>query len=142
MVDISDLKRTKAALGTVEIRLKRALRGSQDGLWKIDLVTNTNWYGEGFAALLGYTPGELPTSREGFLTLIHPEDVESVKASVASHLEHRTAHDMEFRVRHKAGTTNGFAGAGKPAPPPTARRCASPARCRSSPIANWPSRPS
>jgi two-component system, sensor histidine kinase and response regulator len=113
LVDISDLKRTKAALGTVEIRLKRALRGSQDGLWEIDLVTNTNWYGEGFAALLGYTPRELPTSREGFLTLIHPEDVESLKASVASHLEHRTAHDMEFRVRHKAGHYEWIRGRGQ-----------------------------
>ncbi|HEY2145619.1 MAG TPA: PAS domain-containing protein, partial [Steroidobacteraceae bacterium] len=113
LVDISDLKRTKAALGTVEIRLKRALRGSQDGLWEIDLVTNTHWYGEGFAALLGYTPKELPHSREGFLALVHPEDVEALKASVASHLEHRTAHDMEFRVRHKAGHYEWIRGRGQ-----------------------------
>jgi PAS domain S-box-containing protein len=113
LVDISDLKRTKAALGTVEIRLKRALRGSQDGLWEIDLVTNTNWYGEGFAALLGYEPKDLPTSREGFLMLVHPEDVELLKASVASHLEHRTAHDMEFRVRHKGGHYEWIRGRGQ-----------------------------
>src|SRR5580692_10558515 len=42
LIDISDLKRTKAALGSVEIRLERALRGTQDGLWEIDLLTNVS----------------------------------------------------------------------------------------------------
>src|SRR3984885_4638005 len=39
IVDISDLKHTMAALGSVEIRLERALRGTQDGLGGIDLLT-------------------------------------------------------------------------------------------------------
>ena len=55
IVDISDLKRTKAALGSVEIRLERALRGTQDGLWEIDLVTNVPWYGLRFEEMLGYS---------------------------------------------------------------------------------------
>jgi two-component system sensor histidine kinase/response regulator len=103
LVDISDLKHTKAALGSVEIRLERALRGTQDGLWEIDLLTNVSWYGLRFGELLGYSVEELGTSHEQFMGLIHPEDRERVAVSLDNHLEHRAVHDLEFRVRHKAG---------------------------------------
>jgi two-component system sensor histidine kinase/response regulator len=103
IVDISDLKRTKAELGSVEIRLERALRGTQDGLWEIDLLTHVSWYGLRFGELLGYSVAELGTSHEQFVALIHPEDRERVAASLANHLEHRAVYDLEFRVLHKAG---------------------------------------
>ena len=103
IVDISDLKRTKAALGSVEIRLERALRGTQDGLWEIDLLTNVSWYGLRFGELLGYTVEELGSSHEQFVTLIHPEDRARVATALDDHLEHRAVYDLEFRVRHKAG---------------------------------------
>jgi two-component system sensor histidine kinase/response regulator len=103
IVDISDLKHTKAALGSVEIRLERALRGTQDGLWEIDLLTHVSWYGLRFGELLGYSVEELGSSHEQFVTLIHPEDRERVAASLENHLERRAVYDLEFRVRHKAG---------------------------------------
>ncbi len=103
IVDISDLKRTKAELGSVELRLERALRGTQDALWEIDLITNLSWYGLGFAERLGYSAAELTSSREHFVELIHPEDRERVTAGIGEHLETRAVYDMEFRVLHKAG---------------------------------------
>ncbi len=103
LIDISDLKRTKAALGSVEIRLERALRGTQDGLWEIDLLTNVSWYGLRFGELLGYSIEELGSSHEQFATLIHPEDRERVALALDNHLEQRAVYDLEFRVRHKAG---------------------------------------
>jgi len=103
LIDISDLKRTKAALGSVEIRLERALRGTQDGLWEIDLLTNVSWYGLRFNEILGYSVEELGSSHEQFITLIHPEDRERVGMALDNHLEHRAVYDLEFRVRHKAG---------------------------------------
>jgi two-component system, sensor histidine kinase and response regulator len=103
IVDISDLKHTKAALGSVEIRLERALRGTQDGLWEIDLLTNVSWYGLRFGELLGFSIEELGSSHEQFVALIHPEDRERFAAGIDNHLEHRTPYDLEFRVRHKSG---------------------------------------
>jgi two-component system sensor histidine kinase/response regulator len=103
LMDISDLKHTKAALGSVEIRLERALRGTQDGLWEIDLLTNVSWYGLRFGELLGYSVEELGSSHEQFVTLIHPEDQARVAQALDNHLEHRAVYDLEFRVRHKAG---------------------------------------
>jgi two-component system, sensor histidine kinase and response regulator len=103
IVDISDLKRTKAELGSVEIRLERALRGTQDGLWEIDLLTNVSWYGLRFGELLGYSVEELGSSHEQFITLIHPLDRDRLAVSLQNHLEHHAVYDLEFRVRHKAG---------------------------------------
>ena len=103
LIDISDLKRTKAALGSVEIRLERALRGTQDGLWEVDLLTNESWYGLRFGELLGYSVEELGTSHEQFVTLIHPEDRERVAKTLDDHLQHRAVYDLEFRVRHQDG---------------------------------------
>ncbi len=103
LVDITDLKHIKAALGSTESRLERALRGMQDGLWEIDLVTGTSWYGLNFGELLGYTSEELTNSRERFQALMHPDDAEPVNQSFTAHLNHGVVYDVEFRVRHKAG---------------------------------------
>jgi PAS domain S-box-containing protein len=103
LVDITDLKLAQAALGSIESRLERALRGTQDGLWEVDLVRQTNWYGYRFAELLGYTTEELGSAMNRFDALIHPEDSERVHANINAHLKGETAFDVEFRVLHKAG---------------------------------------
>ena len=57
IVDISDLKRTEAALDSVASRFERAVRGTQDGLWEIDLVKNVPWVGQRLEEMLGYSLG-------------------------------------------------------------------------------------
>ena len=103
IVDISDLKRAEAALDSAEARLERAVRGTQDGLWEIDLVTDTLWFGPHFEEMLGYGVGELSESRERYREMIHPEDREMVVAVVQNHLEHSAVYDVEYRAQHKAG---------------------------------------
>ncbi len=103
IVDISDLKRAEAALDSAEARLERAVRGTQDGLWEIDMVTDTLWFGPHFEEMLGYSFGELSESRERYRAMIHPEDREMVRAIVQNHLEHGAIYDVEYRAQHKAG---------------------------------------
>ncbi|HEV7612156.1 MAG TPA: PAS domain-containing protein [Steroidobacteraceae bacterium] len=103
IVDISDLKRTEAALDSSQDRLERAIRGTQDGLWEIDLVTDAPWFGMRFEEMFGYSVGDLSASRQRFQALMHPEDREKVRTTMANHLEHDAVFDVEFRVLHKAG---------------------------------------
>jgi two-component system, sensor histidine kinase and response regulator len=103
IVDISDLKRTEAALDSIEHRLERAVRGTQDGLWELDLVTNTPWVGLRFEEMLGYGVGDLSGDREVFHSLVHPDDVGKIKTCSRNHRLHNTPYDVEFRARHKAG---------------------------------------
>jgi two-component system, sensor histidine kinase and response regulator len=103
IVDISDLKHAEAALDSAEARLERAVRGTQDGLWEIDLVKDTLWFGPHFEEMLGYGIGELSDSRERYRAMIHPEDRQMVEAIVRNHLEHGATYDVEYRAQHKAG---------------------------------------
>ena len=103
LVDITDLKHIKAALGSTESRLERALRGMKDGLFEIDLVTNSSWYGLHFYEVLGYTEEELSDSRDRFSNLIHPEDRSKVDQIFDAHLQQGAEFDVEYRVKHKAG---------------------------------------
>jgi two-component system sensor histidine kinase/response regulator len=103
IVDVSDLKRAEAALDSSQQRLERAIRGTQDGLWEIDLVTDAPWFGMRFEEMFGYSVGDLSASRQRFQALMHPEDREKVRTTMANHLGHDAVFDVEFRVLHKAG---------------------------------------
>jgi PAS domain S-box-containing protein len=103
IVDISDLKRTEAALDSIESRFERAVRGTQDGLWEIDLTTNTPWFGLRFEEMLGYSIGELSASRDVFTDLVHPEDRGKIKLCSENHCKRNSVYDVEFRARHKSG---------------------------------------
>ncbi len=103
IVDITDLKRTEAVLNLTEKRLERAVRGTQDGLWEVDLINDTAWYGPRFEALLGFAIGEITTARLSFEALVHPEDRALRDEMRRNHLERDAVYDVEFRIRHKAG---------------------------------------
>ncbi len=103
LVDISHLKRTEAALNSTEQRLARALIGTQDGLWEIDLLTRAHWFGPRFEAMLGYSPGELDGLGDRLEQFAHPDDLEAVRRNSRDHLTLGTPYDVELRLRHKAG---------------------------------------
>jgi two-component system, sensor histidine kinase and response regulator len=104
IVDISDLKRTEAALDSIEGRFERAVRGTQDGLWEIDLIANVSWVGQRFKEMLGYAVADLASvSLARIQRLIHPEDRAAARTAFTSHLRCQTVYDIEFRMLHKDG---------------------------------------
>src|ERR1700678_1650861 len=103
IVDISDLKRTEAALDSIESRYQRAIRGTQDGLWEFDLGKSVAWVGQRLEERLGYGEGDLNGSSTHWAEQIHPDDRAAVAAAYENHLRHRTVYDVEFRLRHKDG---------------------------------------
>ncbi len=104
IVDITDLKHTKEALDSIEDRFERAVRGTQDGLWEIDLVTNVSWVGHRFEEMLGYDVAGVDTiTIDRIMSLIHPEDRAAVDAAAKNHLRQGTVYDVEFRMRHRDG---------------------------------------
>jgi PAS domain S-box-containing protein len=102
-VDITDVKQAEAALSFTERRLERAIRGTQDGLWEIDLDNHRYWFAPRFEAMLGYENGELNRGFGGIKDLVHPDDVDRRNAVFQAHLDHDQPYDVEYRVRHKAG---------------------------------------
>jgi two-component system, sensor histidine kinase and response regulator len=104
LVDISDLKRTEAALDSIEDRFERAVRGTQDGLWEIDLIAHVTWVGQRFKDMLGYSVEDWGSvALERIRRLIHPEDRAAVHAAVTQHLHLEAVLDIEHRMLHQDG---------------------------------------
>lgn len=93
-----------AKLAESEERLAYALRGSDDGLWDWNIVTDTRWYSPRWWTMLGYEPNELETNAGLWLSLAHPDYREKVPKAMVSMLEGTANHYVfEFELRHKDG---------------------------------------
>ncbi|MGH8220922.1 MAG: PAS domain-containing protein [Steroidobacteraceae bacterium] len=103
--DIHDQKVAEDALREVRARFERAVNGTQDGLWEIDLAQEPPrfWFSARFHALLGYGAGELPDHRGALRELIHPEDVPQYEQSVELLRTQGIVRELELRMRTRAG---------------------------------------
>jgi len=103
LIDVTDLKRTEAALNSTEKRLARTMRGTRDGVWEFDVPARQLWFGPRFEELLGFANGELGNSHQIFESMIHPEDRAISRRSIEEHLLNDSVYDVEVRALHKAG---------------------------------------
>jgi diguanylate cyclase len=80
-------------------------RGSNDGIFDLDLRQNSSYLSPRWKATLGYADDELENAQETFQRLIHPEDRERVEAYNRAFFEDASAsqYDVEFRMIHKDG---------------------------------------
>ncbi|KAF1685633.1 histidine kinase [Pseudoxanthomonas broegbernensis] len=86
-------------------RWQVALDSAGHGLWDWDIGANRIFRSDSWLAMLGYTAEEAPENGlETALALVHPDDIERVRASVQAHLDGRVgAYACEHRVRHRDG---------------------------------------
>ncbi|WP_295388179.1 ATP-binding protein [uncultured Thiodictyon sp.] len=102
--DLTDLRAAQTALHQAQERLDLAVQGANLGLYDADLRTGAVRVNDGYAQLLGYTPGELELTEQGWWGRIHPADrpaVERLSAAIRSHA--REDFEIEYRLRHRAG---------------------------------------
>ncbi len=105
LVDISDRKRTEAALLKSEERYALAAMAANDGLWDWDLNTNEIYFSCRWKSMLGYQENEIGNTPDEWLNRIHPEESERVKAELAAHIEGVTPRfESECQILHKDGT--------------------------------------
>jgi PAS domain S-box-containing protein len=97
--DIHQQRLTEDALKSAQARFERAINGTQDGLWEIDISTNGNWCSPRLAQLLGYEQLEA----DNLTSLIHPEDLPKIDVAMRAHYENKTPFDLEIRIQHGAG---------------------------------------
>jgi len=96
------LKRREAELSSLTERYELAALGSSDGLWDMELETNTIHLSGPWRELLGYESHELPTTPEAWFQLIHPEDASRVSSEWEAHLKGEAdAFVSEHRIKSK-----------------------------------------
>lgn len=99
-MEITDRKRTEAALRQNEQLLRLALTGAQAGSWDWEISTNkVVWSAENFD-LYGLTPTQ-SLQYEDWNNTLHPDDRERVNAETFRVIEEKQAeYRVEFRVVH------------------------------------------
>jgi PAS domain S-box-containing protein len=114
--DVHQQKLAEDALHEVQARFQRAVHGTQDGLWEIDLsgAVGRFWLSPRLHELLGFEAGELGEGQEVLRDRIHPDDVAVSDAAVRRQLEEGMPIDVEVRMLTKAGNYRWYRLRGSP----------------------------
>jgi diguanylate cyclase (GGDEF)-like protein/PAS domain S-box-containing protein len=87
-----------------EERYALAVRAANDGIWDWDLVESTVYYSPRWRSLLGYDDAFAADRPEAWFELVHPDDVDRLRAEIDSHLAGRSPpFESEHRIRHRDG---------------------------------------
>lgn len=111
-LDRSVAERT-ARLRAIEERFELAVRGSRDGLWDWNILSNEVYFSPRMKELLGYQDHELPNVFATFESRLHPDDHDWVMQAVDAHLRQHKPYDVEYRLRTKSGEYRWFRARGQ-----------------------------
>ena len=101
---ITAKQKAEAALKESETRLSLALAVGNAGIWEWNRTTNEVHFDARFHAMLGYTPGELPTNIQEWLPYHHPDDVPVWQAKADAYFKGEAqVYESEHRIRSKEG---------------------------------------
>ena len=102
-LDITERKRTEAALRESEERLSLAFAGAQEGVWDWDLETGAVVYSSRWKQMLGYDDDEIEPTVGAWERLLHPDDKPRAQEVNESVVRGALTYEGEFRLRHKDG---------------------------------------
>ncbi len=102
--DLTEAIRQRKAVEDINQRFSIASENGRVGIWDADLVTGKTLYSDIWLAQLGYDRSEVSDDGALWQSLIHPDDVERVRAANEAHLRGDEAYfEEQFRLRHKDG---------------------------------------
>jgi len=101
--DISERRRSEAALRENEERLTLAFAGAQEGVWDWNLETGAVVYSPRWKQMLGYADAEVEPHVRAWERLLHPDDMARARQVNESVMHGGGNYEMEVRLLHKAG---------------------------------------
>ncbi|MFC2102138.1 PAS domain S-box protein [Bacteroidota bacterium] len=104
--NLEEIARKRAAqIGRNERRWRYALEEAGDGMWEYNLQTQEVFFSPRFLTVLGYDAEEFNLTPNGWLTLVHPEDVESILRGFKQYAAREIKrYEVIYRIRSKDNT--------------------------------------
>jgi two-component system, sensor histidine kinase and response regulator len=114
--DVHDQKLAEDQLREVQARFERAVEGTQDGLWEVDLSGPRGrfWLSPRLHELLGFKVGDLTDDQQVLRARIHPDDRAISDAAVEQQLAEGVPIDIEVRMRTASGVWRWYRLRGRP----------------------------
>ena len=86
-------------------RFSRAINGTQDGLWELNLDTHELWMSPRCAEILGYKSIEvIQWNEKNIASITHQDDIDIVRAALAEARKQAKPYDLEYRMQTKDGS--------------------------------------
>jgi PAS domain S-box-containing protein len=102
---LETLGQREADLRRSDERFELAVKGAEEGVWDLNLVTGELYHSPRMAEMLGYTVEEMPATRAAWDAITNPDDFVMFRKEMGRHFKDP---DHEFRVvvrlRHKDGS--------------------------------------
>ncbi|MDO9197024.1 PAS domain S-box protein, partial [Rhodoferax sp.] len=121
---LETLEQRKQALQESEYRWKFAIEGAGDGLWDLDVPSNTAYFSTSWKQMLGFAEDEIGNGPHEWIDRIHPDDKAKTLGILQGYLdgeisdfvsEHRLrCKDGSYRWIHDRGTVASRCADGKP----------------------------
>ncbi|HEY9615523.1 MAG TPA: PAS domain S-box protein, partial [Microcoleaceae cyanobacterium] len=77
-LDVTDRKRSEAALRKSEERFQLIAKATNDVVWDCNLLTEEMWWSERLQLVFGYQPEEMEPHMSGWANRVHPDDRDRV----------------------------------------------------------------
>ena len=102
--EITKSKEAEIELVRSKNQLELVVRETRLGTWDWNPITNDILFNDTFFSMLGYAPGEIESSLDGWTRLIHPDDLPNADRAIEALLNGATSeYECEMRMRHKNG---------------------------------------
>lgn len=102
--DITHRETVAQVLQENEDRMRFTLRAARVGTWQMDMHSLEVAFSDTMAPLFGLDPTQLPSTRDGVLSLIHPDDRGAVAGCMERGAADGTEHEIRFRASQPDGT--------------------------------------
>ncbi len=102
--DVTERNRAAEALRSSEERYALAAKSTNDGIFDWDLRKEEIYYSPRWKQMLGYAENDIVGMPDEWFMLVHPDDVQNLKAQVARHLKGQfPVLEAEYRIRREGG---------------------------------------
>lgn len=103
--NVTSIHRMRESLRVQEERFRLLASATNDAIWDWNPDTDEVWWNDGVESLFGYRQEEVGSEMETWLALVHPEDLEGVRASLTEAIREReTTWKGEHRFRRADGS--------------------------------------